>query len=134
MERVSAVARGYPVLFVNLSEQHGCLRIYWKSENLPRYIVHAIEEAVARAEARSTVSCAACGNKARLFSCKGRLITACPDHAEGVAVPARTGVEGHHFFLRRVKDSDVVACVRYDFDLDRFVNVDPNLVGLDVWY
>jgi hypothetical protein len=132
VERVSAAAVGYPIHFVEISERHGRLRVYWRAEaNLPKRLELAIEDAIARAEARSTCSCMACGAKARLFSSGGRLVPACPDHARGVPVPVRTAMEGVHIFRRRVNDSSTIACVRYDWDHDQFIDLDPNLVGVD---
>lgn len=130
VERVSTAAVGYPMHFVQICERHGRLRVYWRAEaSLPERLEHAIEEAIARAEARAACSCIACGAKARLFSNGGRLIPACPDHAQGVPVSVRTAMDGLHIFQRRVNDSSTIACVRYDWDHDRFVDVDPILGG-----
>jgi hypothetical protein len=132
VERVSAAARGYPIQFIQIREEHGRLAIHWTAEAaLPKHVERTIEEAIALATARSTCSCAVCGAKARLFSSGGRLIPACPDHARGVPVPARTGMEGLHIFQRRVNDSSAIACVRYDWDHDQFIDVDPSLVSVD---
>jgi hypothetical protein len=131
--RVSAAATGYPIQFTQIREMHGRLAIHWRAEAaIPEHVERAIEEAIALAEARATCSCATCGAKARLFSSGGgQLILACPDHARGVPVPVRTGLEGVHIFRRRACDSSTLACVRYDWDNDQFVDVDPNLVGTD---
>jgi hypothetical protein len=130
VERVSATAAGHPMLFIQILERHGRLRVYWRAEaNLPKRLEHVIEEAIARAEARSACSCAACGARAHLYSSGGRLIPACTDHARGVPVPVRTATDGLYIFRRRVNDSSTIACVRYDWDHDQFVDLDPNLGG-----
>lgn len=132
VERVSAAATGYPVQFTQIRDVHGRLAIHWKAEALlPKHIETTIEEAIALATARSACTCMACGAKARLFSSGGRLIPACPDHAQGVPVPVRTAMDGLHVFQRRIDDFSAIVCVRYDFDNDQFVDVGPNLAGGD---
>jgi hypothetical protein len=135
IERVSAAADGYPIHFVQICERHGRLRIYWRAEaNLPTHLERAIEEAIARAEARSTCSCVACGAKARLFSDEGRLMPSCQDHARGVPVSVRPGMENLHIVLVGRDDSRVVACRRYDRARDQFVDVDLRSLGIDDWH
>jgi hypothetical protein len=130
LKRVSTAAAGYPIYFVQLCEEHGRLRIQWRAEaTLPKHVEHAIEEAIARAEARSTCSCATCGAKGRLFVTGGRLITACVCHARGVPVPVYTGMEDLHLLRKRINGSSTITCVRYDFDHDQFSDIDPSLVG-----
>jgi len=134
VERISVAASGYPILFTEISEARGRLRIHWRAEAaLPEHVEHEIEEAVALAAARSACSCTGCGAKACLFSSGGRLIPACRDHARGIPVPVRNGMEDLYIF--RVHDgSNGMACVRYDRDNDQFVNVDPASVGVLNWH
>jgi hypothetical protein len=135
VERVSAAAVGYPIHFVQICERHGRLTVYWRAEaSIPRRVEHAIEEAIARAEARSACSCARCGATGHLFSCGSRLFTACPNHARGVPVSMRPGTENLHIVLAGGDDSRVIACRRYDRARDQFVDVDPSSIGIDHWH
>lgn len=134
VERVSTAASGYAVLFTEIRESRGRLTIHWRTEvAIPESVERALEEAIALAQARSACSCIDCGAKASLFSSGGRLYTACPDHAKGVPVSVRTGMEDLHIFRGR-DDSHTLACVRYDWDHDQFVEVDPASKGVADWY
>jgi hypothetical protein len=122
VKRVSAAATGYPILFTEIGEARGRLRIHWRAEAaLPKYVEHRIEEAVALAEARAACTCMACGANARLFSSGGRFHTACPEHAHGVPVPVRPGMENLHIARTFFCDHSRIECGRYDRIHDRFV-------------
>lgn len=131
--RISAAATGYPIQFTQIREMNGRLAIHWRAEAaVPEHVERAIEEAIALAEARARSSCMTCGAKARLFSSEGGQLTlACSDHARGLPVPPRTAQEGVQIFCRRARGSSTLARVRYDWDNDQFVDVNPNLVSAD---
>jgi hypothetical protein len=133
VERVSAAAAGYQIHFTQILERHGRLTIYWKAEaNLPKHVEHAIEQAVALAEARAACTCVSCGAKGHLFSSGSCLFTACLDHARDVQVPVRPGTEDLHIARAFVGDDmHSAACRRYDRMHDRFVEVDPSSLGLE---
>jgi hypothetical protein len=137
VERVSAAAVGYPMHFTQILERYGRLTIYWKAEaNLPKRAEHAVEEAIALAQARSACTCVDCGAKGQLFSNGSCLFTACPDHARrGVPVPALHGTEDLHIVRAFVGDDiHIVAWRRYDRVHDQFVHIDPNSVGVGNWH
>jgi hypothetical protein len=135
VERISEAATGYSVYFRQISEQHGRLTIYWKAEtNLPRFVEGAIDEAIELAEARSACTCASCGAKGSLFSSGSCLFTACPDHARGVAVPIPGKMKGVHIVRAFVGDKLSVACRRYDWIHDKFVDIDPGSFGIGDWH
>lgn len=125
VERVSEVANDHPVQFRELSEKCGRLRIYWKTESiLPKRIERSIKDVIARAEARSAVTCATCGAEGRLFaSSVGRLLPLCSEHAQGTPLPTHAGSEKVH--LVRVFATNkigTIECRRYDRSLDAFVD------------
>jgi hypothetical protein len=125
--RVSAAAVRYPMHFTQILEKHGRLTIYWKAEaNLPKHVEHAIDEAIELAEARAACTCVTCGVEGQLFSSGSCLFTACPNHARGVPVPVRPGLEDLHVVRGFVgDDTHSVACRRYDRLHDQFVDLDP---------
>jgi hypothetical protein len=136
VERVSAAAVGYPMHFTQILERYGRLTIYWKADaNLPKRVEHAIDEAIALAEARSACTCVDCGAKGQLISSGGCLFTACTEHARGIPVPIRPGTEDLHLVRTFVGDNfHSVACRRYDRVHDEFIEVDPNSLGMDHWH
>jgi hypothetical protein len=134
VQRVAAVAAvGHSVHFTQISEKCGALRVHWTTETgLPERLEGTIEHAIAIAEARSECTCATCGAEGRLFSSGGWLLTACPQHARGVPVPVRPGMENLHL-VRGFAGDDIriITCRRYDRSSDRFVDVDPRAVGIE---
>lgn len=127
VERISEAAKEYPVQFCEISEWCGRLRIYWKSESkLPARVERCIEDAIARAEARSACTCITCGAEGRLFSSTGgRLLPLCSEHARGEPMPTRPGSENVHLVRIFAADKiETIKCRRYDRRLDAFVDVD----------
>jgi hypothetical protein len=123
VERVSAAAAGRPVRFTRISEEHGWLRIHWTAQTeLPESVELAIQEAVSLAEARSACTCQTCGAEGSLYSSGSWLLTACPQHARGVRVPVRPGMENVHLVRGIGEDVGTIACRRYDRATDRFVD------------
>lgn len=110
-----------------IKQKFGGLRLYWSGHHVPDEINHAIEEAVALAEARSVCSCETCGAPGRLFKNKGWLATACDLHAVGDPVPVRAGWD-NLLVVWRVQDGKlrVASCRRYDRETDSFTDVDPS--------
>jgi hypothetical protein len=132
VERVSAAAVGYPLHFTQVSEKYGVLRVYWRADaSIPPRTELAIEEAIALGEARSGCTCATCAAEGHLFSSGGWLLTACSEHARGVPVPVRAGMENFHLVRRFVgEDARVIGCL-YDRIHDKFVDVDPRSLGFE---
>lgn len=126
VERVSVATNGYPVQFTGIMQKLGTLRICWVSEaTLPTRVERAVDEAVALCEARSACSCATCGAAGRLFCAGGLVLPACPEHAQGEALPARRGFENVYLIREFTRDdSSVIACRRYDRARDAFMDVD----------
>jgi len=133
VKRVAVAAVGYLVHFSQISEKYGALRVYWAAETrLPEQLERTIEHAIELAEARSECTCSTCGAEGRLVSRGGWLLTACQQHARGVPVPVRPGME--HLHIVRGFSGDtirMITCRRYDRVNDRFVDVDPRSVGIE---
>lgn len=127
VDRVSNATANYPVRFVRISEKWGRLEIYWTARvDLPQEVEHAVEEAVALAEAASACTCSSCGAEGRLFSDCGWLVTSCADHARGTPVLTPLGFANAHIVKEYVEmDIPIARCRRYDRTLDAFVDVDP---------
>jgi hypothetical protein len=132
VEKVSAAAAGRPVRFTRMSEEHGSLRIHWAAEaDLPKDAEVAIEEAVSLAEARSACTCQTCGAEGSLYSSGSWLLTACPDHARGVPVPVRSGLENVYLVRCRIGEAaGTIARRRYDRANDRFVEIEQSPCGI----
>ena len=128
VERVCAASAGYPVHFTRMSEEFGTLRIHWTAEaRLPPATERAVQDAIAVAEARSACTCQTCGAEGRLYSSGSWLLTACPAHARGVAVPVRPGTENVHVVRGFSADgTPQLVRRRYDRETDSFVDV-PDL-------
>ncbi|MDH2386402.1 hypothetical protein [Bradyrhizobium sp. CER78] len=132
VERVSAAAAGYPIYFVQILEGRGCLKVYWKADaSIPTSVERMINEAIELAEARSACTCAICGAKGQLFSSGNRLLTACPDHSRGNSVPVPSALQDVHIVRAFIRDNLSVACRRYDWLQDKFVEIYP--AHVDNW-
>ena len=86
VDRIAAALAATPsgaARIVQIKEKFGCLRLYWCSSNSSDQVENAIDEVVALAEARSACTCETCGVEGRLYDRRGRLATACTDHARG---------------------------------------------------
>jgi hypothetical protein len=84
------------VTIVQVKEKYGTLRFYWHGKDLSAAAEHAIEDAVAKAEARSACTCEVCGRVGVLHARGDWLATACAEHAKGVPVPIEQGWENLH--------------------------------------
>lgn len=129
--RVAAASTGHDVRIEQIKQKFGSLRIYWTcADGVPQDVSLNLEEAVARAEARSECTCETCRSPGRLYTTGSWDATSCPEHARGEPVPVRPGFENLHI-VRVVVDGEVrvVACRRYDRDTDTFVDVDPAILG-----
>jgi hypothetical protein len=125
VNRVARCTHGYPVHFALITHARGSLRVHWETTaTIPRRIEHAIDEAIALAEARSQCSCATCGIAGRLHSVSGLLLPACQEHAIGAALPAQTEFE-NVYLIRLVSEDDTstIGCREYDRERDAFIDV-----------
>jgi hypothetical protein len=127
-----AAAPSSSVTVVQVKEKFGTLRLYWHGKDLSTVAEHAIEDAVAKAEARSACSCETCGEEGVLYRVGGQLVTACSEHAKGALVPVEPGWENLHL-LRGYRDGkiEIIVCRRYDRASDTFVDVDPKSLGIE---
>jgi hypothetical protein len=111
--------------FERIREHQGSLRIYWGGR-LSAGGEAAVREAIDLGEAASQCFCELCGAPGRLHRCDGVCQTRCAGHAQGDPVPVRPGFENLHlrqkFVAGRVR---VVVRSRYNADLDRFIDLDP---------
>jgi hypothetical protein len=127
-----AAAPSGSVTIVQTKEKFGTLRLYWHGKDLSSAAEHAIEDAVALAEARSGCTCEVCGRPGVLHARGDWLATACPDHARGEPVPIVPGFENLH--IVRVFGAGrypIASCRRYDRETDSFVDVDPRSLGIE---
>jgi hypothetical protein len=129
VSRIATTAAANPrttVKIVEVKGKRGTLRLHWRGRNLGAKTEHAIEDAVALAEARSACTCEQCGNAGVLHALGDRLATACPDHARGDRVPVTPGLENVH--IVRTFDGSrhpIACCRRYMRQTDSFVDVGP---------
>jgi hypothetical protein len=129
---VLAAAPSGSVTIDQVKSKYGTLRMYWHGKDLSPAAEHAIEDAVALAEARSACSCETCGAAGVLHARGDWLATACPDHARGEPVPIVPGFENLH--IVRVFGAGrypIASCRRYDRETDSFVDVDPRSLGIE---
>jgi hypothetical protein len=116
----AAGASASTIKISQIKEKFGTLRLYWSGE-VPDAVRDAIGEAIDLAEARSAVTCEACGAPGVPWVGDGWHHTACERHGRGRKVPIRPGNEG----LRQVWRADgPPRWVRYDRDADAFVEVE----------
>jgi hypothetical protein len=86
----------------------------------------AVREAIDLGEAASQCFCELCGAPGRLHRCNNVFQTRCAGHTQGVAVPTRPGFANLHLRQKFVTGrARVVVRSRYDRDLDRFIDLDP---------
>jgi hypothetical protein len=93
----------------------------------------AVELAIDLAEARSATTCETCGDEGRLYEGRGGwLVTACPVHADGKAVPLKRKRAGLVIKRKHVDGKlRLLSCRRYVRADDAFVDVDPREVGIE---
>jgi len=126
VKRVANAASGYPVQFTQIIEYQGSLRVQWMTRSsLPKPIELALEEAVARAEARSACTCSNCGAQGRLFSDGARLFTACATHRRGISVPSVRGFHDVYLVRAIVGGKSALVSRHYDRATDAFVDFSP---------
>jgi len=115
--------------FERIREHQGSLRIYWGGR-LSAGGEAAVREAIDLGEAASQCFCELCGAPGRLYCCEGVFLTRCAEHTEGAPVPVRPGFTNLHLRQKVVTGRvRVVVRSRYDPDLDRFVDLDPDGSG-----
>jgi hypothetical protein len=135
VSRIATTVAGNPratVKIVEVKGERGTLRLYWRSKTLGAKTEHAIEDAVALAEARSACTCEQCGNAGVLHALGDRLATACPDHARGDPVPVMPDLENVHIVRTFGASGHPIACCRrYMRQTDSFVDVDPQSLGVE---
>lgn len=115
-----------------VKSKFGTLRIYWEGMVENPVTGHAIEDAIALAEARSACTCETCGEEGRLHYWNGWYRTSCREHAQGGPVARRPGWEGIHI-VRGYSEGRVTItfCRRYHRESDTFSEVDPASLGID---
>jgi hypothetical protein len=127
--RAAVQADGGTFKFSQIKEKYGSARLYWDGTLSPDAYA-LVEEAIALAEARSSVTCEVCGEEGRLYG--GWLTTRCAAHAEGrPAVEPRAGFENMHIVRHFTGGKSYVTCRRYDRERDVFVDVDPSSLGIE---
>ena len=126
-----AAAPAGSLRIVQVKEKFAGLRLYWQSAGLSDEIKNAVEEAVALAEARSACTCEMCGVEGRLYNRGGWFATACPDHAQGEAVPIKPGFENLRVVRRLEAGLPIITCRRYIRETDSFIDVDPQSIGIE---
>jgi hypothetical protein len=121
--RIEAALRdGETFQFVRMRQKFGILRVDWDAEasdDTEAAIGHAVDLAVAR----SASSCEICGAEGRLYSNRGWLGTRCAEHAAGVPVPPRYGLNVRR--LRRWRWKADLYYARYDRETDTLTEVSP---------
>lgn len=120
------------VTLVQVKQKYGTLRVYWHGKSLSAEAEQVVQDAVARAEARSACTCEFCGRPGVLHSRGDWLSTACSDHARGEPVPVSPGFENLH--IVRAYDAGhypIASCVRYIRETDSFIDVDPKSLGIE---
>jgi len=128
VNRVACSANGYPVHFTQIAQRCGILSISWcTTARLPTRLEHAIDEAIALAEARSACTCATCGDPGRLHCTGGLLLPICPAHIRDVSVPAFTHAD-QVYLVRELgrDDASIIRRRKYDRVRDVFTVVDPS--------
>jgi hypothetical protein len=127
-----AAAPSGSVTIVQAKEKFGTLRMYWRGEGLSKKTEHVIEDAVALAEARSGCTCEVCGEPGVLRARGNWLATACEDHARGEPVQIAPGFENLHIVRAfGAGRYPIASCRRYDRAADKFVDVDPQSLGIE---
>jgi hypothetical protein len=129
--QAAVIADGGTFSALQIKEKYGTLRFYWTGR-LSKEAEHAIEDAVALAEARSACTCEVCGRAGVLHARGDWLATACPEHAKGAPVPVTAGWENIHL-VRGTHDgkASIIVCRRYDRETDSFVDVGPTSLGIE---
>ena len=111
--------------FERIREHQGSLRIYWGGR-LSAGGEAAVREAIDLGEAASQCFCELCGVPGRLYRCNDVFQTRCGEHSQGVAVPIRPEYENLHLRQKVVTGRvRVVVRSRYDANLDRFIDLNP---------
>jgi hypothetical protein len=127
-----SVAPPARVAIVQIKTKYGTLRLYWHGKDMDAATEHAVEEAVALAEARSACTCENCGRVGVLHARGDWLSTACPDHARGEPVPVAPGFENLHIVQTfNAGRYPIASCRRYVRETDSFVDVDPKSLGIE---
>lgn len=126
-----AAAPSASISVVQVKSKNGTLRLYWHGKDLSAAAEHAIEDAVALAEGRSSCTCEQWGNAGVLYARGDRHATACPDHADGDPVPVTPDLENVHI-VRTFDGSGhpIACCRRYVRETDSFVDVGPRSLGV----
>jgi len=127
----AVIADGGTFSALQIKEKYGTLRFYWTGR-LSKEAEHAVEDAVALAEARSACTCEVCGRAGVLHARGDWLATACVDHARGKPVPVVAGFENLH--IVRVFGAGrypIASCRRYVRETDSFLEVDPRSLGIE---
>lgn len=127
ISRIAAAMSGTKtgwVRIVEINSKFGTLRFYWRGADLCDQIEVAIQDAVAKAEARSGCTCEVCGAPGVLHARGDWLATACPEHARGEPVPVMKGFENLHIVQTYAGHRPVASCRRYDRQTDWFADVD----------
>ncbi|AYM66199.1 hypothetical protein G6L68_25275 [Agrobacterium fabrum] len=102
-----------------MKEKMGGLRLYYDLGKMSPEAEQAIQDASDRAEARSHSICEECGQRGHLSSRLGYLTAVCDFHADIGEVKAVLVEQGPYLL------GGANGWLRYDFDLDAFVDVEP---------
>jgi hypothetical protein len=127
----AALSEGDRFHFQQIKEKYGSARIYWGG-SLSAAPKRRVLEAIDLAEARSACTCEVCGDEGRLYRAGGVLMTRCAEHAQGRLLEIRPGFE-NLLVVHRLVDGRLrtVACRRYEWADDSFVDVDPAGLGIE---
>jgi hypothetical protein len=129
---IAAAPSSASVTVVQVKSKYGTLRRYWRGARLSKKAEHAIEDAVALAEARSACTCEVCGRAGVLHARGDWLVTACGDHARGKPVPVAGGFENLHIVRAfEAHHYPIASCSRYVRKTDSIVDVDPKSPGIE---
>lgn len=129
----SAITEGESFKVLQIKERLGTLRFYWRGGNLSTEAEAKIVEAIALAEARSSVTCEQCGEEGRPYRAGRVLITRCTVHAKGQPVELTPGLENAHI-APRIVDGQFrgISCCGYDRATDTFIDLLPDALGIEV--
>src|SRR5258708_4591515 len=117
---------------IEIKKRFATLRFYWRG-NLSTEAEVKIVEAIALAEARSSVTCEQCGEEGRPYRAAAVLITRCTVHAKGQPVELTPGLQNAHI-APRIVDGQFrgISCCGYDRATDTFIDLLPDALGIEV--
>jgi hypothetical protein len=82
-EAAKASSPGAKITILQIKEKFGGLRIYLSTSGLSESAKQQVDRAVFLAECRAACTCETCGERGRLWSGDGWLVTSCDAHGRG---------------------------------------------------